>query len=1107
MNELPTIYDNIEEKLADGLKKALEGADSLDTCVGYFNLRGWRHLAQPVDELASEKSCRLLVGMSEATSEDLEDIYSVEIEGQSQRRVDNSTLLERKKRVLEGFRDQLTQGIPSNQIEAVLQALLRQLKERKVTIKLFTRYRLHAKLYLVHRDDNLAPLVGYVGSSNLTFSGLVSNGELNIDVLDQDAAVKLQGWFDRHWDDQASWDITDELIQLLEESWAGTRLIDPYLVYMKMVYHLSEDARTGVSEFRIPSVFNDQLYDYQEAAVRIAARYLNKRGGVMIGDVVGLGKTYMATALAKIRNDDFNESVLILCPPNLGSMWDRYAQQYKLRYKIITTGKHGKELADTPRHEIVLIDESHNLRNRETLLYRAVKEYIDKNESRCILLSATPYNRHLSDLGAQFGLFINPDDDIGIRPERAVQAAGGDSQFATMKQVRTRSLAAFEASDSYEDWQAFMSRYLVRRTRTFIMNNYAAEDERGRYLESHDGTKNYFPKRQPGTVKIAMEGSPYADLISDDIVSKITSLKLPRYQIPNYIVSPETYNPTPDERRILEGMKRSRMRLMGFTRSTMFKRLESDGESFLLSIKRHLIKNEIFIFALENRRNVPLGERQLDDPSLDNAVDDEDLENDVVAIGDHFENIAEIQYTEWDNNPKKLQWLNHQLFKLDFLEHLKADAETLRTILEIGKRWSAENDPKLSALKTLIKDKHPNEKILIFTQYADTARYLYRNLEPILGESIGSVIGGEGNPTAMAERFSPVSNRISSPKGAELRVLISTDVLSEGQNLQDAHIVVNFDIPWAIIRLIQRVGRVDRIGQQASTILAYSFLPDEGIENLIRLRGRVRDRLRENAGVVGTDERFFEDDDENDQGLHDLYNEKSSVLQESEDPNDVDIASYAFQLWESATQDNPGLVKEIESLKDVIHATKDKNEDDRLPPGALVYVRTNDGFDTLVRIADDESVVTESPLHVITAAQCARDTEAHGHSENHYSLVKIGVRHAIDSSRRVTTGLGPTNSIRRRVYTAIDRYERSIRGTLFAPDEHKRMLPAAMQDLQRRPLLDSARTRLSNVLQQSPSDETLAGVVISLYKENKLTPVEAEDGPVRPLIKCSMGLR
>lgn len=341
---MPTIYDNIDQKLADGLRSTLVGANCLDACVGYFNLRGWGQLAEAVDELRDAKACRLLVGMSVPPDAELKAFLQATFSSNgSTPRVDSAEANRRVNQVIGLFHEQLVQGSPSNRSEAMLRKLVAQLRSKKLTIKLFVNYSLHAKLYLVKRNVFGAGIMSYVGSSNLTLAGLSGNGELNVDVVEQDAASKLQSWFDERWNDRFCIDIGDRLIQLIEASWAGEKLVPPHQVYLKMAYHLAEDAREGLNEFRIPSIFGDKLYDYQEAAVKIAARYLNQQGGVMIGDVVGLGKTLMATALARLRQEEFDESTLILCPPNLVDMWEWYRREYELVADVMSTGRQGAQ--------------------------------------------------------------------------------------------------------------------------------------------------------------------------------------------------------------------------------------------------------------------------------------------------------------------------------------------------------------------------------------------------------------------------------------------------------------------------------------------------------------------------------------------------------------------------------------------------------------------------------------------------------------------------------------------------------------------------------------------------------------------------------------------
>ena len=1121
---MPRIFDNITLSLLPALSDTLKISERADFCVGYFNLRGWKQIDHLVEAWAGGDGacCRVIVGMQRLPQDELREVFSLTTGPAG---MDQQAALRLKKSAAQEFRMQLTIGAPNNQDESGLRRLSAQLKAGKVVVKLFLRHPLHAKLYLVHRTDPNNPTIGFLGSSNLTLSGLSKQGELNVDVLDHDACKKLQTWFEDQWLDPWCVDISKELVEIIDTSWAREEPLTPYHIYLNMAYHLSQEARAGLSEFKVPKDFGNQLLPFQTAAVRIAAHYLNKRGGVVIGDVVGLGKTFMAVALARIFQDDHGTETLIICPKNLVSMWQDYVHQYRMAAKVMSISSVINELPDTPRYRLVLIDESHNLRNREGRRYKVIKEYIEKNTSKCVLLSATPYNKTYLDLSSQLQLFVAADQDLGIRPERRLKELG-ETEFIRRHQCPVRSLAAFEKSEHPDDWRDLMRLYLIRRTRSFIKDNYAKTDpsNKRKFLTFENGDRFYFPDRVPKTETFTFNekdpNDPYARLYSDDVVNAVNGLSLPRYGLGNYIKATPHESPTDSESKEIKKLSRAGKRLMGFCRTNLFKRLESGGPAFIQSLERHVLRNFIYLHAIENDLPLPIGtqgaeflDARLGDKDLDNllgeGVDDADNESDgngddAAFLRDEptFRKRADEAYQRYSTELKKrFKWLRPALFVKTLESDLRSDAHALIVILKKCGTWDASKDAKLDALEALVTKTYPNKKVLVFTQFADTLHYVTHQLKVRGITKVEGVSGDSENPTGVAYRFSPESNkkRATIKPEDEFRVLITTDVLSEGQNLQDCAVVVNYDLPWAIIRLIQRAGRVDRIGQHSDKIYCHSFLPADGVERIINLRRRVRLRLRQNAEVVGSDESFFEDDVD-EKPILDLYNEKSSVLEETD--NDVDLASYAYQIWKNAIDADPRLQKVIADLPNVVFSTKQHIPNVEQPEGVLVYMRTAEGNDSLTWVNNEGKSVTESQLTILKAAECTAQTPIAARLPNHHQLVEEGVRHMVQEEKSIGGQLGRPSGARFRVYERLKTYVTHIEGSLFATED----LAKAIDQIYRYPLQQVASDALNRQMKLGINDQQLADFVVSLWTEDRLCRVEDEVQSQEPQIICSLGL-
>ena len=1123
------IFDNIEIKFTEGLQGIINnvGVKRVDFCVGYFNLRGWDLIVNQIDGLSGDyvyegndrklRVCRLLIGMHRPDEELIRSIYSKE-----DTLPDAELVMKSKLKIAKEFRRQLLLGMPTKKDEWTLRRLASQMREGKVTVKLYLREPLHAKLYIAHRpDDNFNPIQTIMGSSNLTYAGLTKQGELNAEFADSDSAKKLSNWFDDRWNDKFCLDITDDLIKIIDESWAGEDDIPPYFIYLKTAYHLSQDARNGINEFVLPPQFRRELFDFQQTAVKIAARNLNndKRNGAMIGDVVGLGKTITACAIAKIYEMTFASSTLIICPANLQDMWSKYVKKYDLKADIMSMAK-PIDVDNSRYYRLIIVDESHNLRNSSGTRYQNIHRLIEHLDSKVLLLSATPYNKDFSDLGNQLRLFIDSDQDLGIRSENLIRELGGEREFQRKySDINMRSIAAFEKSGNPDDWNELMRLFLVRRTRTFIKENYAKTDETNgrKYLQFPDGTKSYFPDRIPCAIKFKTEeGDQFSRLYSSEMIELIESLNLPRYGLINYYDESKATGITKQEQLIIDNLSKAGKRMMGFCKSTFFKRIDSSGFSFFLTVYRHILRNAVFIYAIDNKLPLPIGdennlpEEYLEDEDTNETLFENEENNEVICESGHeivFPTDMKVymskakEYYDIISHKNNLSWINHKYFKRTLKQQLNKDCSTLIDMLKLCGNWNADNDQKLIELRDMLQKRHADDKVLVFTQYSDTAKYVYRHLKRMGIEKIACVTGGSQNPTSVVEHFSPLSNEKNYSEDEQYRVLIATDVLSEGQNLQDSHVITNFDLPWAIIRLIQRAGRVDRIGQKSETINCYSFFPADGVEEIISLRKRLNDRINENAQIVGSDEIFFEG---NEQNLRDMFNEKSGSL-DDEDDNDVDLSSQAYQIWKNATDANPRLKEIIPALSDVIYSTK--SIDNPIFEGVITYAKTHNDFDVLTWLDKEGNVVSQSQKRILNEMQCSAEEKCLEPLDNHHELVS----QAVESMKQETTSIGGIIgnklSTRYRILMLLEKfYEKE--NTLFFSQEMKQELKFVIDDMYNYPLLESSKFTLGRMLRSSNSPDDIVECILDMHKHNNLCRIDEEKNDSKaPSIICSMGLR
>lgn len=1130
------VFDNVDvlghqngenAKLAVALKNKMKSYNRLDIATGYMNLSAWSEFADEIGQVpfkpGDDPVARILVGMvprsiteqmhAEAQAEMHGNEYSDEIKNEKQGDECDKLILH--------LRNQLMAGGTSFSHRQALLTLKEHLESGRVQMKVYTKQTLHGKLYVAHgpKTEDLSQVAVFVGSSNFTRPGLHTNLELNVELTDKDQTSHLRDWFEELWED-SPFNITQEIIDLIDESWVEP--VAPYDVYMKVCYELSKDARFDNRKYVLSPRLEHMLMDYQKSAAHTLARRLMRRGGTMLGDVVGLGKTLTAIAVASMLQNEENMSVLVLCPKNLEQMWRQHLKEYEIRGEVVRYSMATAELPELEeRYQLVICDESHNLRNEKTQLWGAIKEYVSRNESRVLLLTATPFNLSFSDVKAQLALYLDEDADLGIIPEEALKKY--DQKF-DKREGNLSTLRAFEISEEPEDWKRLLEDQLVRRTRAYTKRQAPTEmwtdglvtKERS-YLELSTG-KFYYPDWVSEPLNHEFKEDDPARFMEDvQTLDDLKNLRLPRYNYAAYSNPDAHYSP--EDRAIIEAARAGRGNVRGFVLSGLYKRLSSSGYSFIQSLNRQLKRNALWIYAIDNQRSIPTGSFSDEQMMGLEDADEADFEAvDGLQVQDLSGNLEQMYESLVQSAPAQTKWVSSTVFTSRLRDDLQHDSELIKAMLRRFGTWQVETDSKLHALRDLIEQKHANDKVLVFTEYKDTAYYIAKGLRKLGVENVEAVTGDTPDPASYARRFSPVSNRVPTEQasdaeapalnGPELRVLVATDVLSEGQNLQDAHVVVNYDLPWAIIRLIQRAGRVDRVGQVHHEVNVY-LISHQTVEETLKLRSRIRKRLESAAKVFCADQTFFTDmssDDEAARILEDFY---SGVLKDTDlDERGIDPVSEAAERWADFMAQHPTKAEQIMRMQDKRLATRPSRQKKSIHPAdentAMVsYIRTNTEID-LFAIATRSDKNGSETNRVVSATEALGlfyaeyGTPKKTTSPEAYNLQQRLTQYALKNSG---TSAGRLRGVRQQVW---NRFHGKDGTSSFITLVKGQQGEKVLNDLHSRPLRSQAESELRRLLLHKVSDEILLDTLVQMHQDKELLVKEPELQIAR--VVCSLAI-
>jgi len=964
------VIDNKRVSLRDQLVDILPRTKNANIAVGYFFVSG---LAVIIEPLQKVDKMRLLI--SNTTDKETAEAL---VEGFKSIDQVRSTLKrwgfvndDRKQKLKEDSAANVSRSLEymsqTPEDKSVVQTLISMMREKRIEVRVYPKGKLHAKAYIFElRSTEVATGVGIVGSSNLSLSGISENSELNLKTLNDPDVNKLLEWFDSLWEDGV--DFTEEFDVILKRSWAG-RVYTPYEIFLKGIYHEYRDrVDPGHKYDPVWEAKGPKLFQFQRQAVDQCITMIELYGGAIIGDVVGLGKTYVGTAVLKyLQLQDYRP--LIVCPPALVGMWEKFCEDYEVEAKVLSRGKLTREkydLAQDYRYQnrnLVLIDESHHFKNNNSRQYENLQRFMHARDARAILLTATPYSNDANEIKHQIMLFHTS-------PKTPIPPANETDLDKFFRQVETGNANLVD----------LLQNILIRRTRRYVLKQWGKQDETNpnrRYLLINEQRK-YFPDRDMETCRYNINQS-YCKKY-DDIVGLLdkSCLTLARYSPGLYLKS--SYQNTEP----YSDLKTTGPKLVRLVRSSLLKRMESSVWAFKTSVGRYINTHKIFLKSLEDEI-MPVGD--LASAELYEAADPEsDLDDDPDAlqkIVDRIKQKGENRYKIAAFEIKRLR------------DDVRRDLGTFETIMEMLQELTPTTDDKLHRLQGLLND-NKRKKIIIFTEFASTAKYLYDNLEWTTKENMELVTSEHNNVLQAARRFDPKNNPDPDNQpnqDRELALLVTTDVLSEGVNLQAGNVVINYDFHWNPVRLIQRVGRVDRIGSENERIAVYNFLPDPKIEEDLKLEVAVSSKIDEIHRVIGEDYPILVKTEKiNEKDMYAIYRQDSSIL-DYEGTNPLEPTEFEKILID-IHENNPKLWDEFRKIPDGVRSSKN-------PRRGELLLACSSGFsqnDSITRyyVIDHGKNVRQVDSRMALSMIKTTDTSAHTLPDDYDSMLRAGWKRFLD---------------------------------------------------------------------------------------------------------------
>lgn len=849
--EMQILDNKVQGRVIDKLRENIKFGTRLSIISAYFTIYAYEELRK---ELGKIEKLRLLFS--------------------------EPTFVKNKKDINREFKlsGSYERGLAGDRYEMKLKNELKQSEiakecanwiREKVEVRAYDEeYPLPQKMYLMENKKDESACI--FGSSDFTSSGLglvpSKKLEANTYIKDSIYTQQLLNQFELYWNDKDKVkDVKTYLLKSLEEVYKEN---NPEFIYFVTLYNIFKDYLNDLSEEDIiktktgfkESIVWNKLYNFQKDGVLGAIDKLEKYHGCILADSVGLGKTFEALAVIKYY-ESRNSRVLVLCPKKLRENWltykgnrrDNILERDRLNYDVLNhtdlsrysgySGEINLEKIYWENYDLIVIDESHNFRNnnnkrddKETRYSRLLNQIIKKGvKTKVLMLSATPVNNRMTDLKNQIAFATEGNEfalaDYGIKSidQTLRKAQLVFNKWNELPEERKNLETLLEMLET--DYFKLLDMLTIARSRKHIQKYYDT---------THIGK---FPERlKPINIKNDIDTqNDFIDL--DELNKLIRALNLAiyspmKYILPSKIAEYSKKYDTKTGKSVFRQIDRETS-LIHLMRINILKRMESSIHSFGITISKILKNIDITLEKLNKSQdieeNLDIDDLELDDPRLDS-----------VMIGS-----------------KNVKVFIQDIDKIKWRAELEGDRAILERIMIEAFKIQPHRDKKLEELKDLIREKvktpinEGNKKVIIFTAFADTAKYLYDNIADWGLEELGlysAVITGSDNPKTNLKgmkgefnnilvNFSPKSKGREATDRAEIDILIATDCISEGQNLQDCDYLINYDIHWNPVRIIQRFGRVDRIGSKNEVIQLVNFWPNMELDEYINLEARVSGRM------------------------------------------------------------------------------------------------------------------------------------------------------------------------------------------------------------------------------------------------------------------------